>query len=144
MESIESKVIDGERFYNARHVGKILGIKDVNSNIRCFNIIDKKKMTTKTEGGPQQIIYLSSSGIKKLILKSRKPNVKMLAEQFGIEIMSTKVQCVEADTLLSILQAFNGEQMEQQYVVGQYQVDLYFPKVARHSQTELYSRKVEL
>ena len=72
-------------------------------------------------------MFLSLTGVKKVIIGSRKPKAIELAKWLGIDILSTKILSKEAETLSCILKTFRGEDMKEQYTVDGYRIDLYFP-----------------
>ena len=72
-------------------------------------------------------MFLSLTGVKKVIIGSRKPKAIELAKRLGIDILSTKILSKEAETLACILKTFRGEDMKEQYTVDGYRIDLYFP-----------------
>ena len=51
-----------------------------------------------------------------------------MAKHFGIKVKHCLLASKEQDALRQIMQAFNGEEMIQQFSVGKYRIGLYFPE----------------
>lgn len=107
-----------------KDIGKILNIKNINDN----NFKDKVLIKIKTNGGNQNMNFINYNNLLKIFSKTRKPEIIELANNLSININNKIYTCIEAETIKCILEAFNGEQMVQQYKVKQYFIDLYFPK----------------
>ena len=112
----------------ANDIGELLGIKDISSSLRIFNKVDERRVvSTITNGGPQKIIYLTEKGIKRLLCSSRKPMSVLLAKELGINVQHKYVP-METTFVINIKKTFLGEEILEQYIVGDYILDLYFPK----------------
>lgn len=112
--------------FKASDIGKILNIKNVHSTqiSECYKV----KVTILTNGGNQSVNFYTEDGVKQLLSRTRKANACILANIFGVQIFDQISIDYEASTLAKIKTAFEGETMIEQYTVGSYRVDLYFPK----------------
>jgi very-short-patch-repair endonuclease len=119
---------NGEKLFRATDIANILGLKNIFTSMVSFNKDDTRNIDAKTNGGPQNVTYLTINGLKKILIKSRKIKALELAKLCGIDILSYKVANYENTTISQILDAFNGEEMIEQYSVCNYRIDLYFPK----------------
>lgn len=119
---------NGEQLFRATDIGNILGLKNINESIKSFNKDDKRIINVKTKGGPQNVTHLTINGLKKLLINSRKIKALEIAKLCGIDVLSYKVANYENTTISNILDAFNGEEMIEQYSICNYHIDLYFPK----------------
>jgi very-short-patch-repair endonuclease len=118
--------MNGEYFFKASDIAKYLNIK----NPRGINITssEKIKLKSQTNGGNQNVAFLTVNGLKELLVKTRKCNARVLAQIFGIDLNVETILCDEAQTLSRIQTVFADEEMIEQYQVGNYRIDLYFPK----------------
>lgn len=64
--------------FRASDIGEVLGISSIRSVIRDFTNSEKEVLTINTNGGEQQVIFLTAKGLYKILFKSRKP----IAEKF--------------------------------------------------------------
>lgn len=64
--------------FRACDIGEILEISNVRSTIQNFDDTEKITQMMKTEGGLQNVTFLTEKGLYKILFKSRKP----IAEQF--------------------------------------------------------------
>jgi very-short-patch-repair endonuclease len=112
--------------YCARDIGKLLNIKNINDTI--VNYKNKVLVKTSTNRGEQNVTFINYNDLLKIFCKTRKPNIIELAKKLNINLNNDIYTYIETNTLKCILDAFNGEEMIQQYKVKQYLIDLYFPK----------------
>ncbi len=120
--------IGPKQSFNAADIGTVLGytkIRDVVANLPDHM---KMKIKVQTRGGLQTMQYLTESGVKHLVVKSRKQRAVEFAKSMDIDIYSIKLLDLECQTIGHILKAFAGEDMICQHRVGNYMIDLYFPK----------------
>jgi len=77
------------------------------------------------------VCYINKHGLARLILKTTKPYdkrfVQMLIDRFTLDL-TLKIDRKEQKYIQMIMEAFSHEQMKLQYIVSNYQVDLYFPQ----------------
>ena len=113
-------------YINAKDIGKILNIKNINTTMSKYNNNEKILIKTYTNGGDQRINYLTFDGLFRLISKCRKPEVIDFCISIGINIHTKIFTAIEVDTLKSIMETFNNEKIILQYKVNEYKIDLYF------------------
>jgi hypothetical protein len=113
--------------YCAKDLGKILKLININANICKYDKKYKILINVPTNGGKQNVIYLTYNGVLKILMGSRKPNVIDFCKLFNIDVETTKYICIETDTIKCISDAFNIETMILQHNVDKYYIDLYFP-----------------
>jgi len=123
-------IIDEEKepftLFCAADIGKILGRINIRTTLstNCNKVIIK----TRTNGGEQNVTFITFDGLHKLISKCRKPSVIDFCNKVEIDMNFKVYTSIELDTMRCITDAFNGEEMIHQYKVSNYMVDLYFPK----------------
>ena len=124
-------IIDEEKepycLFCAPDIGKIIKIKNMNECLRNFNK-DKTIIKINTKGGIQKVNFITFEGLKRLLVKSRKPSVIDFCHKLNLDINTRVYSCIEADTLKCIMDAFQGEEMLNQHNIKSYLIDLYFPK----------------
>ena len=107
-----------------RDIGKILGIKNLNENLK--NNSDKYLLLYESKGGKQKTFFIDYNILLKILIKSRKSTVIDFSKKIGINLESKIFSCIEADTIKCIVDSFSGEIMINQYKIGDYFLDLYF------------------
>ena len=112
--------------YREKDIGEICKIVSIRSITRNYNKYEKIKINSKSNGGNQNINYLTYNGLLKLLVKSRKHEVLDFIKLFNINIKTTHYTCIESDTIKCILDTFNGQNMISQFKVNNYFIDLYF------------------
>ena len=128
-KEIQVKVIDNEPWFLAGDIAKALNIKNVSEMVRGANIKENERniFPNKTRGGKQKQIFVTRLGLKKVLANSKKPNAAQLSESLGLEMcIYTKV---EASHIGNIRKAFKNILSIDEYAVGKYNVDLYFPSL---------------
>ena len=115
--------------YQANHIAKLLGIKNIHTSIQNYNH-DEKCIVNRSgkTGGNQNTTFLTYNGLIKFITLSKKYEAIEFSKNIGINIKSNKYTCIENDTLKNIIDAFINEEIILQYAVNNYRIDLYFPK----------------
>lgn len=68
--------IDGEAWFPAKDVCRILGLGNVGQAIISLDKGEKSHAQTDTPGGKQKTSIISESGLYSLILRSRKPDAR--------------------------------------------------------------------
>ena len=63
-----------------------------------------------------------------LLVGSQQPLAKKLAQYMGIKIIGHKYIRKEAGTIYTIQNVFEGISIKQQFSIGSYRIDLYFPQ----------------
>ncbi|KAJ3063465.1 hypothetical protein HK102_008465, partial [Quaeritorhiza haematococci] len=64
--------------FKAKDIGNLLEIRNIHTSLGLLNDKDRVLRSTYTRGGSQDAIFLTETGVYKLLFKSRKP----IAEQF--------------------------------------------------------------
>jgi very-short-patch-repair endonuclease len=78
-----------------------------------------------------RVILITRDGVIEILLKTRKritPDVLHILKKFNIETTNKKCLTKEQQTLSAITNAFKTEKFEDQYKIGKYYLDLYFPE----------------
>jgi hypothetical protein len=113
-------------------IGKILGTRNINKNVspRRFNYDDRVLVKSVTNGGEQYMVFVTYNGLLKIFSCSRKTELIDFSKKVGIDVKNNFYSCIEADTIKCLLKSFSGEEMIEQYIVGDndYRIDLYFPQ----------------
>ena len=124
---------DNEPFtlFCSADIAKILGMDNIRKRTLSdkFNYDDRILVNTATNGGEQNMLYVTYNGLLKLLSSTRKTNLIDFSEKVGIDVKNRIYSCIEADTIKCLLKSFSGEEMIEQYIVGDndYRIDLYFP-----------------
>jgi very-short-patch-repair endonuclease len=124
---IDIEWIDGNSFFKANQIGKLLGLKNIHKSINKFTSHHKVILKSKTNGGSQSVTFLTIEGFKQLLICSNKPKATLIAEEFGLDIINKKIISFENQTINLLMEAFDGEIMIDQYTIYNYRIDLYFP-----------------
>ena len=122
-------------YYVGYEITALLGYKDPNQTVRanvskCNQLSFREYPGIKEPPLDPRTILISTGGACEILLKTRKtisPDVIHLLKKFGIETTNRKCLTKEQQTLSAISIAFKTENMEDQYKVGKYYIDLYFP-----------------
>lgn len=123
-------------YYVGYEIAALLGYNNPNQTIRtnvskCNQIDFRDYPGVKKPLLDPRTILVSTGGACEILLKTRKrisPDVIHLLKKFGIETTNRKCLTKEQQTLSAISIAFKTESFEDQYKVGNYYVDLYFPQ----------------
>ena len=115
--------------FRASDIGTALGMSAIRSSVRAFTKHEKVvELHRSTNGSRVKAAFLTYAGVRRLLAKSRKPAAAVLAKSFGMVVHDNHYVCVEAAALTFLSQALKGLSMRQQFHVGRYRVDLYFPE----------------
>jgi very-short-patch-repair endonuclease len=128
-KEIQIKVIDNEPWFLAADIARALGVKDTSRMIEHARVKENEKniFPNKTRGGEQKQIFVTRLGLKKVLANSKKPNAAQLSESLGLDMcIYTRV---EASHIGNIRKAFKDILSMDEYGVGKYNVDLYFPSL---------------
>ena len=126
-KEIQIKVVNNEPWFLAADIAKALAVKDTSRMIDNARVKENEKniFPNKTRGGEQKQIFVTRLGLKKVLANSKKANAAQLSESLGLEMsIYTKV---EASHIGNIRKAFKDILSIDEYAVGKYNVDLYFP-----------------
>ena len=122
-------------YFVGYEIASLLGYKNVRNVIK--NNVSKSNQLLFKDYSHEKIpllhprtILITRDGAIEILLKTRKrisPDVLHLLEEFGIQTTNKKCLTKEQQTLSAICNAFKTENFEDQYKVGKYYIDLYFP-----------------
>lgn len=134
---------DDKFFVIANEFGKYLEITNIRVLISQFSNVEKF-CGEKINGcsGNQKITLLSEQGIKRLLCSSRKPKSVHLASLCGITT-NHKYVPIETSFVINIKKTFHGEEIECQYKVDKYNIDIYFPKYKLAIEIDEYAHKFQ-
>ena len=128
-KEIQITVVNNEPWFLAADIAKALAVKDTSRMIDNARVKENEKniFPNKTRGGEQKQIFVTRLGLKKVLANSKKANAAQLSESLGLEMcIYTKV---EASHIGNIRKAFKDVLSIDEYAVGKYNVDLYFPSL---------------
>ena len=128
-KEIQIKIVNNEPWFLAADIAKALSNTDVSNMVKSARVKENERniFLNKTRGGEQKHIFLSKLGLKKVLANSKKANAGQLSESLGLEMcIYTKV---EASHIGNIRKAFKDVLSIDEYAVGKYNVDLYFPSL---------------
>ena len=128
-KEIQIKVIENMPWFLAADIAKALSVKNVSMMVDNANVKENEKniFPNKTRGGEQKQIFVTRLGLKKVLASSKKPNAAQLSESLGLGMcIYTRV---EASHIGNIRKAFKDVLSIDEYAVGKYNVDLYFPSL---------------
>lgn len=111
--------------YKCSDIGNILQLRNIRSSL---NNHERVIIITDSNGGPQKSIFLTYKGLVKLLINSRKPNVIEFCKNIDLQTNTIYYACIESDILKCILTTFTPNIMIEQYSIGKYKIDLYFPE----------------
>ena len=117
---------DNKKFYKAIDIGKILCIVNIRNSICNYDSKYKCIFNVKTQGGNQDMSFLTFDGLKLLLNKTRSHNAIKLAKVFNLEVLNTFSECIETKTTSQIITVFKYEKIKNQYKCNNYRIDLYF------------------
>jgi very-short-patch-repair endonuclease len=117
-----------EPLFRANDIGVILEISNIRSNIQDFDNTEKATCVTDTPGGPQNMLYLTVKGLKRVISKSRKTKAIDLANKLGLDIHDNMYVPFETSFIDFLQKVYGSEKFIHQYKIEPYIIDLYFPE----------------
>jgi len=124
------KIIKNENepytLYCMKDLGKILDTNIFSHN--CKIKTEKVLIKSKTNGGEQLMCYVTHKGLIKYLSKLRLTSAIDFCNKIGLDISRNIFSSMETDTLKCIMDVFQNENYEEQYVVGKYRIDLFFPQ----------------
>lgn len=112
----------------AADIGRALHLINVRKSIGSYGTAYKKKSIIQTKGGRQNVSFLTILGLRKLFNSCRTVATSSVAKAVGLDTDNLLFPCIESQTLKCLLDAFRGETMYPQHSIGNYRIDLYFPK----------------
>ena len=126
-----------EEYFVGYQISALLGYKSpkcaiVNIVSKCnqLEFRDLPEESKKPELDPRTIL-INRDGAIEILLKTRKrisPDVHHILKRFGIDTTNQKCLSKEQQTLSALTNSFKTEKFEDQFKVGRYYLDLYFPE----------------
>jgi len=126
-----------EEYFVGYQITSLLGYKDTNKTIRnnvskCnqLEFRDLPDEIKKPQLDPR-VILINRDGAIEILIKTRKrisPDVLHILKNFGIDTTNRKCLTKEQQTLSALTNSFKTEKFEDQFKVGRYYLDLYFPE----------------
>lgn len=125
-------------FYYEYFVGfeivALLGYKNITNTInnvsKCHQLVFRDYPGPKHPKLDPKTILLTRDGVVEILVKTRKrisPDILHILKKFNIDTTNRKCLTKEQQTLTSIANTFKTEKFEDQYKIGKYYLDLYFP-----------------
>lgn len=123
-------------YFVGYEISSLLGYKNTQSVIKnnvskCNQLPFREYPGIKVPPLNPKTILITRDGACEILLKTRKrisPDVAFILKKFGIETTNRKCLSKEQLTLSEITNLFKTEIFEDQYKVGPYFLDLYFPE----------------
>ena len=120
-------------WYHANTVAKECGYKDPKRAITmhvpkdlCRVYSSFIEANTGANSNYQNTRYINTKGVRTLIAKSKTIESIAYAAKLGVDTCHFKMETAEMATIEYLTTVFEGEQMEQQFSVGRFKIDLYF------------------
>lgn len=143
--------VNDKKYYCIADIGKILQNGNIRAATQNIPILEKTRIKMQTNGGLQTFTFTTLNGIKYYLSKCRNKHVEEVSKHFNIDVYNMHIISSEIGTLKNIMTAFDGENMQLQYRVGKYRIDLYFVdyKIAiecderHHNQQQKYDKERE-
>jgi len=125
-----------EEYFVGYQIAALLGYKSpkctiVNNVSKCnqLEFRDLPDEIKKPQLDPR-VILINRDGAIEILIKTRKrisPDVLHILKRFGIDTTNRKCLTKEQQTLSALTNTFKTEKFEDQFKVGRYYLDLYFP-----------------
>ena len=125
-----------EEYFVGYEIAALLGYKNPNDAIikqvsKCNQLIFKDFPGEKIPELNPKTILISRDGAIEILIKTRKrisADVLHILKRFGIDTTNRKCLTKEQQTLSALTNSFKTEKFEDQFKVGRYYLDLYFPE----------------
>jgi len=123
-------------YFIGYEIATLLGYKSPHSTIvkivsKCNQLIFKDYPGVKVPDLDPRTILITRDGAIEILIKTRKrisPDVLHIFKSFGIDTTNRKCLTKEQQTLSALTNVFKTEKFEDQFKVGKYYLDLYFPE----------------
>ena len=125
-----------EEYFVGYEIAALLGYANttkviLNNVSKCNQIIFKDFPGEKIPELQHNTILISRDGAIEILIKTKKrisPDVLHILKSFGIDTTNRKCLTKEQQTLSALTNVFKTEKFEDQFKVGKYYLDLYFPE----------------
>ena len=123
-------------YFVGYEIVSLIGYKNV-SQVITNNVSKSNLLEFKDYPGPKKpkldpkTILITRDGAIEILIKTRKrisPDVLHILKKFNIDTTNRKCLTKEQQTLSAITNTFKTEKFEDQYKIGSYYLDLYFPE----------------
>jgi transposase/prophage antirepressor-like protein/very-short-patch-repair endonuclease len=122
-------------YFVGYEIAALLGYKNpaevIKNNVsKCNKLEFREYPGVKIPELDPRTILISRDGAVELLIKTRKrisPDVLHILKKFNIHTTNRKCLTKEQQTLSALTNAFKTEKFEDQYKIGKYYLDLYFP-----------------
>lgn len=133
LPSVHTVFYQNQLYYKVNDIASILGYTDLKQagkkHIPAHLRFRGKEIGLYANQNDMAAAYTTEEGAASLIHLSRLPNSVTIAEAAGLPIaLAYKRYHHETHHIGVICRAFRGHEMRREYTVGQYRVDLFFPK----------------
>lgn len=119
--------LDGGLIISVPDLANVLGINNASGMIKKLKPSYKVKRGMITNGGNQEVNYITKDGLFHILSSSRSTKAKEIAQELGLKVITT---VVEQDTTQTIINSIKGIiRYELQYSVGGYRIDMYLPRL---------------
>lgn len=133
LDDLTAIEIDGEAWFIAVEVCKMLDIENVTNAIKVLDDDEKLPFTLERAGQKRQVNLISESGLYALVFKSKKPSAKKFRKWVTKEVIpairKTGVYGIDRSTVPNFVRRYNDnwEKIERGYfsVIGELFVRLY-------------------
>ena len=123
-------------YFVGYEIATLLGYKSpkdtVSNNVsKCNQLVFRDYPGVKEPELDPRTILISRDGAVEILLKTKKrisPDVLHILKSFGIDTTNRKCLTKEQQTLSALTNVFKTEKFEDQFKVGKYYLDLYFPE----------------
>lgn len=123
-------------YFVGYEIASLLGYNNTTQTIRnnvskCNQILFREYPGIKKPALDPRTILITRDGACEILLKTRKrisPDVMHILKKFGINTTNKKCLTKEQMTLSDITNVFKTELFDDQFKVGKYSLDLYFPE----------------
>jgi len=123
-------------YFVGYEIASLLGYKNpaevIKNNVsKCNQLVFKDFPGVKIPDLDPRTILITAEGAIEILIKTRKrisPDVLHILKKFNIDTTNKKCLTKEQQTLSAIANAFKSEKIEDQYKIGNYFLDMYFPE----------------
>lgn len=128
---------DGEILFCASDIAEILGDRDALNLTRGLDDDYITKNIINTNGGNQNMLFISKEGLHQVLSKSRKLNIdkkkqiyKWLTDEKFIDTITSSCKEEEfINKLIEVLKPLGLKSFKKQFKISKYRIDLYLPEL---------------
>jgi very-short-patch-repair endonuclease len=135
-QKIRTVLINNEPWFVAKDISVVLDIKNNRQFLVDLDEDERSVFKIGTAGGVQKMVFVSGSGVLKIIARSRKMSgakkellIKALGLKTNTIVLKSNKEVEFGEMLIDTLSTFKPDlQVITQYVASDYQLDFYIPK----------------